>query len=144
MERYHIQCPKLLIRSLFDGRLGHIGNLRPKTAKFGHFKNLIDLAQKLVQGSVRNQEQINNLGCVYSGLIYHLEANRALYIFDCQISLFQKKFSDFIFFYTKMTVVSRAINPWDAHPRPRPLTAAAAKKRRQFERNALIFITSTQ
>ena len=53
-----------------------------------------------------------------------------IYIFYCQ--LFQKKLSDFYFFYTKMTILSRAIDPWGAHPRPRPLTVAAAEKRRQF------------
>ena len=56
-----------------------------------------------------------------------------------QISLFQQKLSDFIFFYTKMTIVSRTIDPWGAHPRPRPLTAAAAEKRRQFERFSKCF-----
>ena len=33
-----------------------------------------------------------------------------------------------------MTVVSKTINPWGAHPRPRPLSAATAEKRREFER----------
>ena len=65
-----------------------------------------------------------------------------LYIFKAekrQISLFQKKLSDFNCFYTKMTVVSRAIGPWGAQPRPRPLSAAAAEKRRQFERFSKCF-----
>ena len=66
-----------------------------------------------------------------------------LYIFKDekhQISLFQKKLSDFNFFYTNMIVVSRAIARWVAQPRPRPLSAAVAKnggrgqKRRQFRR----------
>ena len=66
----------------------------------------------------------------------------ALYIFKAekrQISLFQKKLSDFNFFYIKMTVASRAIGPWGAQPRPRPLSAAAAEKRRQFERFSKCF-----
>ena len=44
-----------------------------------------------------------------------------------QISLFQKKLSDFNFFYTNMIVVSRAIARWVAQPRPRPRSAAVAK-----------------
>ena len=33
-----------------------------------------------------------------------------------------------------MTVVSRAIDPLGAQPRPRPLSAAAAENRQQFRR----------
>ena len=67
---------------------------------------------------------------------------KTLYIFKAekrQISLFQKKLSDFNFFYIKMTVASRAIGPWGAQPRPRALSAAAAEKRRQFERFSKCF-----